>query len=270
MIDRTGILENSPLTYVLASVRFAPWPLMAKKIDEIHDELRDIAPLINRIQLQGIEFGGQASQNNQLTPAAWMFMPSDRSFGIQFAPDQILYVTNKYTRYTEFQEVFDKVFNVLIKHMRFVDVTNMGLRYIDHIKAQESETIEEYIDSGLLTSDIGEFKKLGGVITGTYQLDGDELRVRSICHPGMLSITEDLIPLLSMINEQNKPLKVELLKNNEMLLDIDSLKKFEKPERLEKNEILVQLESLHTKANKFFRHPDVCTDHAFEIWKKGV
>ncbi len=267
MTDRTGILKNSPLSYVLASVRFAPWPLMAKKIDEIHDELRDIVPLINRIQVQRIGVDGQASKDNDISPVAWMLMPSDHSFGIQFSPDQILYITKKYTSYAQFQSILDRVFDVLITHMRFVDVTNMGIRYIDHIKTQEKESIGDYIDSSLLATDIGEFKKQGGVITGTYLVDGDQLRIRSICHPGMLSITEDLIPLLAMTNEQNKPFQVELLKDNELLLDIDSVKDFEGAERLDKNEILEHIKVLHQKANKFFRHKSVCTDHAFKAWK---
>lgn len=267
MTDRTGILKNSPLTYVLASVRFAPWPLMAKKIDEIHDELRDIVPLINKIQVQSIRVDGQAPQDNEVAPAAWMLMPSDNSFGIQFSPDQILYITKKYKSYTQFQEVLDRVLDVLITHMRFVDVTNMGVRYIDHIKAQEKELIGNYIDSRLLATDIGEFKKQGGSLTGTYMVDGDQLRIRSICHPGMLSISEDLIPLLAMTNEQNKPFQVELLKDNELLLDIDSVKNFEGAKRLDKNEILKHLKILHQKANKFFRHESVCTDHAFKVWK---
>jgi len=267
MSDRTGILKNSPLTYVLASVRFAPWPLMAKKIDEIHDELRDIAPLINKIQVQRIGSDGQAPQDNEATPAAWMLMPSDHSFGIQFSPDQILCITKKYTNYASFQSILDRVFEVLISHMRFVDVTNVGVRYIDHIKPQKPESIEQYIDSGLLATDIGEFKKLGGTVTGNYLVSGDELRVRSICQPGMLSIAEDLIPLLAMTNEKNQPFQIELLKDNELLLDIDSLKRFEEATRLNKNEVLDHLKLLHQKANKFFRHESVCTEHAFKVWR---
>lgn len=52
MTDRTGILPNSPLIYAIASIRFAAWPLLSKKIDEIHDELREITPLIQTIQIQ--------------------------------------------------------------------------------------------------------------------------------------------------------------------------------------------------------------------------
>ena len=267
MTDRTGILKNSPLTYVLASVRFAPWPLMVKKIDEIHDDLRDIVPLINRIQVQRIGVDGQASHDTETAPAAWMLMPSDHSFGIQFSPDQILCITKKYTSYTNFQDILDRVFDVLITHMRFLDITSMGIRYIDHIKAQKKESIAKYIDSGLLATDIGEYKKLGGTVTGTYLVDGGELRVRSICQPGMLSIAEDLIPLLAMTNEKNQPFQIELLKDNELLLDIDSLKRFEEATRLDKSEVLEQLKLLHQKANKFFRHESVCTEHAFKVWR---
>jgi hypothetical protein len=52
MPDRSGILKTSPLAYMLASIRFAPWPLLAERFPLIQDALRDIVPLINEIQMQ--------------------------------------------------------------------------------------------------------------------------------------------------------------------------------------------------------------------------
>lgn len=63
MQERSGILKNSPLAYTLASIRFAPWPLLAEKFPLIQDALRDIAPLIHEIQVQ-VPVSGPGTQQN--------------------------------------------------------------------------------------------------------------------------------------------------------------------------------------------------------------
>jgi uncharacterized protein (TIGR04255 family) len=266
MTDRTGILQNSPLVYVLASIRFAPWPLLAKKIDEIHDELRKIAPLIQRIQVESIGPSGQATEG--AVQSIWMLMSSDRSYGFHLAPDQFLVYSKKYGRYAGFEETLRNGLNVLLKHMRFMDVTSMGVRYVDHIKMSEQEKFEDYIDPSLLPKAFDGFDRVGGIVTGTYKAGGSELRVRCIAQPEALSVPEDIIGVLAMAQEPGRPLQLNKLNNNEILLDMDAINKFQAPERMDTPPtVLSQLKDLHTVANAFFRHQDVCTDYAFKKWK---
>lgn len=273
MVTRTGILKNSPLIYVLASIRFASWPLIAKKIDEIHDELREITPIIQRIDIvrrldDGTLFSPVKKDEDVLQH--WVLMPSDRSYAIQFAPDQLLMFSKKYTRYEAFEEILVKALDVLIKHMRFIDVTSMGVRYIDHIKCRKGEEFEEYIDSSLLPPHIEGMSKSGGIVTGTYKLKNEvELRIKSVSQPDALSVPEDLIAMLAITQDPKKTLQLKILNGDEMLLDIDSLKNIEIPKRLDKTEITNQLKSLHKEANNLFRNKSVCTDHAFKVWKGG-
>ena len=115
MTDRTGILPNSPLIYAIASIRFAPWPLLAKKIDEIHDELREATPLIQTIQIQSVS---SVSQGENVTKL-WMLLSSDRKLGIHLSSDQLLVFSSKYTRYTEFETVLEKMFERSLKTYAF-------------------------------------------------------------------------------------------------------------------------------------------------------
>jgi uncharacterized protein (TIGR04255 family) len=266
MTDRTGILQNSPLEYVLASIRFAPWPLLAKKIDEIHDELREIVPLIQHIQVEPIGLGGQTTDG--AVQSIWMLMSSDRSYGFHLAPDQFLVFSKKYGRYADFEETLSKGLNVLLKDMRFMDVISMGVRYIDHIKMSEQEKFEDYIEPSLLPKAFDGLERVGGIIASTYKTGGSELRVRCIAQPEALSVPEDLIGVLAMAQESGKPLQLSTLNNNEILLDMDAINKFQQPERMDNPiTVLSQLKGLHTVANAFFRHQDVCTDYAFKKWK---
>ena len=270
MIDRTGILKNSPLIFTLASIRFASWPLMAKKIDEIHDELRELTPLIQHIQIQQV--GTNPLSAMQVEPAAstvWMLMSSDRSLGIHLAPDQVLVFSSKYTRYTDFQTVLDKSIDVLLKHMRFVDIVNLGVRYVDRINIREGEAQKDYITDCLLPANFSGFETMGGISMGTYKSPKAELQVRCISHPDALAVPDDMISILAMSQEPGSPLKLEKLTNS-ILLDIDAHNNYLKPERLTKQAVLKQLDSLHQEANAFFRHESICTEHAFKVWKGEV
>lgn len=265
MTDRTGILTNSPLIYAIASIRFAPWPLLAKKIEEIHDDLREITPLIQTIQVQSGIFGMQGENLTKL----WMLLSSDRHLGIHLASDQLLVFSSRYSRYTEFESVLDKCLSVLLEHMRFMDITYTGVRYIDHIKVKDGENRKEYISERLLTMPFSGIIDNGCVYFGSYKSGEYDLKVRCTSQPDSLAIPEDMIGLLTMSSEPGNTLRLETL-NSGVLLDIDSHKIYPTPERMNQGTLLAQLKDLHRIANDFFRHNDVCTDYAFKTWKGEV
>lgn len=272
MTDRTGILKNSPLAFVLASIRFLPWQLMAKKIDEIHDELREIVPLIQVLKAQQIDSASQFSRTgNEAVVSAWVFMSNDRNLGIHLSQDQLLVFTKKYERYKGFENVISKCLEVLLKHMRFMDISNMGVRFIDLIRLKEGEKYCDYITDNFLPSDVEGLDRVGGIIFGTYKDMDINLRVRCVTQPDALSVPEDMFNLAALTQEPSKPIELKLLTENQFILDMDAIKQFSEPNRMkERNDILLQLNQLHTLANKFFRHQDVCTDHAFKTWKGEI
>lgn len=271
MTSRTGILKNSPLIYALASIRFAPWPLMAQKIDEIHDELRDITPLINRIQVEQIGASGQfVGQNENAIPAQWVFISSNRMYGFILAPDQLLFFSREYTRYADFASSVERGLNVLFKHMRFMDITNMGVRYVDHIKVIEGKVPSDYVAASLLPAEFDQLDLVGGTSMGSYRSGDAELRVRCTSQLGAPFIPEDMISLLVMTQEPGRPVELDLLKINEILLDMDAVKAYPTLRMNEAQDILAQLNNLHQEANKFFRRKDVCTDFAFDSWRGNI
>ena len=270
MTDRKGILKNSPLVYALASIRFAPWPLMTKRIEEIHDELRDLTPLIQNIQFQNISIHTSFS-GGQVEPVTniWMLLSSDRSLGVHLAPDQLLVFSKKYTDYTAFEQVLDKCLNVLLGRMRFMDVISAGVRYVDLIKVKDGEDCNKYITKHMLLANFSGFDDVGCIYAGSYKSGDDNLIVRCTSQPDAPAIPEDMLSILSMSNEPGKPLIIEKLKNG-ILLDIDAQKTYSEPQRMDKDKVLTKLKNLHQKANTFFRHDSVCTEYAFKTWKDEV
>jgi uncharacterized protein (TIGR04255 family) len=197
-------------------------------------------------------------------------MKSDRSLGIHIAQDQLLVFTNKYVRYEDFEKIIDKSLEVLLKHMRFIDIGSMGVRYVDHIKMGKDEKYSDYINESLLPSDFKGLDRVGGIIFGVYKENDVELRVRCITQPNALSVPEDMIGLAAMTQEPGKPIEIKTLQNSEFLLDMDAIKQYLEPQRMmNRKDILDLLKQLHQVANSFFRNEEVCTDHAFKSWKGG-
>lgn len=261
---RTGILPGSPLVLTLASIRYAPWPLVAKHIDEIHEELRDTFPLIQPMLIQQMTAAGTSDL------PIWMLMSGDRSISLQISQDQILLATTKYSHFNEFSGLIGRILHTFIERMKFMHHMNLGVRYVDHVKAGAGETLELYLDRKLFAPPFPNMATKGGVIYATYQVDDIELRVRSTTQPGLFSIPDDLISWLAMISPTPGQLKIEQLKQDECTIDIDAVSQFNVPVRVDDHfAILSKLNELHKVANAFFRRDDVFTDHAFEIWKRG-
>ena len=241
-------------------------------MDEIQDELREIAPLIQPIVTQQVDLMVQPLKFDGATStSAWVFMSNDRTLGIHMSQDQLLVFTNKYVRYADFEKIIDKSLQVLLKHMRFMDISITGVRYVDHIKMQEGEQYQDYINESLLPSDFAGLDRIGGVIAGVYKVNDVSLRVRCITQPDAFTVPEDIIGLAALTQEPNKPIELKVLSESELLLDMDAIKQFPEPQRMDnQKDILVHLQNLHTVANNFFRHQDVCTNHAFKLWKGEV
>ncbi|AOE70490.1 hypothetical protein A7317_26845 [Pseudomonas fluorescens] len=267
MPDRSGILKNSPLSYMLASIRFAPWPLLAERFPLIQDALRDMVPLIHEIQVQ-TPTAGASMQAELTTSRMWMLLSADRRLGIQLAPDQVLVFTREYIRYDDFEKILRRVLDELLKLMRFIDVNNMGVRFIDHIKTSSQEELKKYLAAELLAPSFDGFERLGGSGITSYQRGDKELRVRYTNHPGHPSVSEDLMGLLIMAQDPTIGIRIPMLTPGEAIIDMDAIYQPAQSLKVDSSaKALEQLRALHTVANDFFRHPEVFTDYAFSSWR---
>ncbi|MDD0969345.1 MULTISPECIES: TIGR04255 family protein [Pseudomonas] len=263
MTTRTGILKNSPLTMVFASVRFTPWPVLGKRIDEIQNDLRDVLPLMHRIEVEAPEGMPTAMFSSE----AWMLISLDKSYGVQITKDQLLIFCPKYHHYDDFEAKIDRVLSTLLTHMKFMNVLNMGVRFIDHVKPKQGEKSSHYISEKFLAPSIENYNTLGGQFFNEYSCDNHRIRVNVLNMPGALPVPQDAIPVLAIFNGIEAPLKLEQLKPEELLVDMDAVTMFPSAEKLAKETIIFELRKLHTVANNFFRHTEMFSDHAFKVWK---
>jgi uncharacterized protein (TIGR04255 family) len=244
--------------------------MMAKKIDEIQDALREHVPILQRIELRQIASNGQISgTDDSLSTSAWMLLSSDRTFGFQFTPEQVIFFSQKYIRYRDFSTLLGKGLQVLFDKMKFIDVTNLGVRYVDQIVPNDGEGLEAYVHSALLQPKFSGLGNLGGMSTWTYKANDLELKIRTNSQVGSLRYPDDLVPLLIMAHDPARQLQLDFLSESQMVLDIDAYLVNTSPNRMDLEKIIDCLERLHNEANGFFRNTEVFSDHAFEIWKKA-
>ncbi|MFQ2401838.1 TIGR04255 family protein [Aeromonas dhakensis] len=268
MTNRSGILQNSPLVYALTSIRFAPWPLLTERFPQIQDAFRDIAPLINEIQVQ-VPTHGVSMQPEFTTSKMWMLLSADRKLGIQLSSDQVFIFSRGYTSYNNFEIVLERVLTELLRQMRFIDINAMGVRFIDHIKTSSQEELQKYVSAQLLAPKFDGFEQLGGSSMTSYQCGEDkELRVRYTNFPGQPSISEDLMGVIFLAQDPTIGVNIDPLKHGEALIDMDAIQQLKLPLRVSTTaQALAHLRELHSVANNFFRHKDVFTDYAFSAWK---
>jgi uncharacterized protein (TIGR04255 family) len=264
MTTRTGVLKKSPLSLVLASVRFAPWPLLGKRIDEIQNDLRDVLPFMHRLE---VETPDGASQGVAFNNEAWMLISLDKSYGVQITKDQFLVFSPSYIDYKDFEKKIDRLLTTLLSHMKFMNVQNMGVRFIDHIKPREGEKSSEYISEKFLAPSIKDYETTGGRLFSEYSCGPHKIRVNVLNAPGAVPLPQDAIPVLAIFNGIENPLKLERLKPEEFLIDMDAVSIFPDAEKRSKDDIKKELNKLHSVANNFFRHEEVFSDYAFKVWK---
>jgi hypothetical protein len=115
----------------------------------------------------------------------------------------------------------------------------------------------------------GGLSRAGGNCNAIYKIDEKkELRIRCVAQPGAISIPEELVPLIAMMQVPGRPLQIPALDSEQAILDMDALETHEAPLQVEDSKmILDKLSDLHNVANTFFRREDVCKDFAFEVWK---
>lgn len=267
MIDRTGVLPNQPLFYVLASLRFQRWLSLPNKIADIQDTLRERFPVINQIHFAE-PAQSHAPQNSSTEPAAWAFHTADRSLGCQIMHEQLVVHTTRYTRFSDFAEVFKFVLEAIEPHIKSFDVGAIGIRYLDRISPRPGEDLSDYLPTEYLPKTLSAvgFSVESGLSQTVYKTKTGVLQARFWAGPQYLSVPDDLVPIFVMTQEFGPAGPVlHPLAQGDGILDSDSIWSSLTPVRIGVDEAVAKLNALHEHSNEFFR--TVCDENAFRAWR---
>ena len=124
-------LEKSPLSYVLAQIRFPSIESMEKYIPLIQEEIRGQLPYIEESSLNNITVTPQGMENK--IEKSWNFIDKEKTNAILINKNSISFQTSDYQ---SSEELFENFKSALIKINNIIKISlvaRIGLRYINCI-----------------------------------------------------------------------------------------------------------------------------------------
>jgi len=271
-----GQLKNAPLLLTLAMVRLAP---LAPEVaiaagQQLVQALSGSFPveLPTLPQLAGAMPGQMLGQPFGLQPRNLMNATKDTV--VSFRPDYLIVHTIAYTTFTPFLEVIRTVTQALIDIRGGIDVSALGLRYIDVINPTSGTSLADLLPSDMLPKEFDHPGATARQITGISTSQSvahtehgvEAVSVRCIVEPNQavppdlseLFSTYGLPNVLSVMNAGAQPGQVlwqspKITADNGALLDFDAVYSFLSP-----------LNARDTKAvTERLQHLHGLTDHAF-------
>lgn len=261
-------MSNAPVYYALAQAHFNPVAAMSKYVDQIQDRLRrEGYPLFEPQQVTHLVVPGPG-QTQQAEPQItqmhqWLITRSDRTAGFILAPSAITYHTTHYDTHNEFIPELLRGLAAVHEAATLDHVSRLGLRYLDAVLPRASESVEQYLVSGLHGVEFNATQRyrltesVFGTDTGPLVQSGTLVtRVHRMTAP--LGLPPDMQPNGLMINpkfEVKEPrahavIDTDHFVEGRMPIDMDNLGK--------------QLLSLHATIKSVFGA--TTTDHARDAW----
>jgi uncharacterized protein (TIGR04255 family) len=261
-------MSNAPVYYALAQARFNPISAMSKYVADIQDRLRrEGYPLfdvqqVNQLVVPTPEEGAPAEA--RLSQAAsWLITRGDRSAGFILGAEAISYHTTHYETHNEFIPELLRGLNAVHEAVGLDHISRMGLRYLDAVLPGPSETVEQYLRSGLhgveyaaerqyalaesaFTTDTAPLVSRGTLITRVYRMTSH------------LGFPPDMFPNGLSVAERFKT------KNpiDHAVIDTDHYAEGRMP--VDAEQLQHQLLSLHSAIKSVFGA--IVTDHARSVW----
>ena len=131
-------LENPPLRAMLGQVQFPPMLRLQKGVSEVADfqeAIRDVFPEFATEQQVQVAVSG-AGEANATTNSAYRFTDGARTWSVLLTPTALTLEAvagGKYSSYAEFAVLFERIWTAAAEHLRPTQVTQQGLRYVDHL-----------------------------------------------------------------------------------------------------------------------------------------
>lgn len=141
-------LACSPLSLVLAQVRFERLEAMANYMPSIQDRLRRSGYPLNksgRIK----EFQVTAQGARQSERPHWEFLSKDRHTGVVLNEGFVVLQTTRYEGFEQFLDAFVQVTRIVSEEVQGLYLQRLGFRYVDAIQAGEGESWKDYVQPGL-------------------------------------------------------------------------------------------------------------------------
>jgi uncharacterized protein (TIGR04255 family) len=136
-VEREQLLQP-PLKAMLGQVRFPPILRLSQgpgALAPLQDELGPDFPQFAEEQQVTLQLGVDVALRSE-TARTYRFSAADGAWSVVVAPGAVTLEASadQYTSYEAFRERFERVWRVVLEHLRPAQRMQQGLRYIDHIE----------------------------------------------------------------------------------------------------------------------------------------
>jgi uncharacterized protein (TIGR04255 family) len=146
-------LKNSPLTRVLAQVRFATVLSIgqAEKAAEFQEKIRSDYPILEQEIAHEVAFGSNPSEAPAFKQSIiWRFIDHDRKWRVSLGTGFIALETKEYAGRKDFLDRLEKILTALQETFKPSETSRIGIRYINRIRAEGFEKVAPMIKSEIL------------------------------------------------------------------------------------------------------------------------
>lgn len=263
----TEKMSNAPVYYALVQAHFNT-VAMKNYVEDIQDGLRRRGyTLFEPLTTMQVKFSDSNNQQQAVPEVArnvaWLITDSERQCGFIIANSSLTFHTTHYKTHHEFIPELIRALEVVHEVVQLDHVTRVGLRYLDAVLPNGTETVDEYLAEGLHGIDL-EYKRIQSLHESVFQTSCGPLMSEGIMinrvhrRNGRLGFPPDIQPhnLDVMEKFKNTP------ESDHAILDFDHYAIGKVP--LDFAGLEHQITSLHDGITSAFK--TVSSDYARQIW----
>ena len=257
--SRSIRFPGSPLIHVLAEIRFSPVLAMETHIAGIQEALRTQGfPLYESLEVPVLRFDLKSNPTIGRQPR-WDFLNAEKTLAVFLSTNFVVIHTTRFTHFNELCARTGEVLAIIHSAAQIGLVEQLGLRYVNLVRAPADERISDYLNPGLLGISIPDFHSpTHRYETVAFQPDDSRVAVRCLQNDSGEYLPPDLA------NEDlNHAVDLEA-DAYACILDLDH--SLERRRSFDLQSVLDSLGSMHDNLDLVFR--TAVTDHALEIWRK--
>ena len=254
-------LKKSPLVYIVAQVSFSAVEAIAKYLPDIQDEFRKRFPRFTTGETRNIRISPNAPPDISFVPR-FEFQNRERTCGIVLQKDSVAVHVSRYSSFEEFCLLVQTALDTVHKVVTLGLIDRIGLRYVDLIRMGDGETLDCYLQPGLLGLDDRKMKIKNPLRMSTFQgfTDAGRLNLRMSQRLDGGTLPPDIDPT-TLIHSTNDLKLGEII----TLLDIDHFHQFiEEQLDFSTDKVLQYLWKLHEHTDLAFRSS--ITDYGLKVW----
>jgi uncharacterized protein (TIGR04255 family) len=243
------MLEQPPLIYAVAQIKFSGVGRLSTRIPDIQDEMRKAGfPRFTEGQVTTIQLGSPA--DTMISPR-WEFLNRDRTAGVALLKDAVAFHVSRYIGFDEFCKHLRTALKIVQSSLGIELVERIGLRYVDVVWPEPRDGFASLVNPVLLGLDD---KALGARESSCFVNYIAQTEVGTLCVRALRRSDGGFLPPDLQLHQSLAFAVPTIVPGQSVLtLDLDHFQDLEKePHEFSEEDILQRLWLLHDNLTSAF------------------